>query len=148
MLTVNETSVEPPVEDSSVANSPNSPRNLALEATMINHNFSQQVLKTVRPSAFYEFNLKLKHIYFQGEAPFKFDEPNPFVSDDEAGQVASVAYRYRKWDLGSGVILICRCEHDAVMTGPNGESQYLSIKALNEWDSKVNLSSSISVNVN
>jgi translation initiation factor 3 subunit D len=65
------------------------------------------------------------------------------VSDDEAGQVASVAYRYRKWDLGSGVILICRCEHDAVMTGPNGENQYLSIKALNEWDSKVNFANAL-----
>ncbi|XP_059475944.1 eukaryotic translation initiation factor 3 subunit D isoform X1 [Neocloeon triangulifer] len=118
LLTVNETSVEPPVEDSSVANSPNSPRNLALEATMINHNFSQQVLKP-------------------GEAPFKFDEPNPFVSDEEAGQVASVAYRYRKWDLDNGVVLVCRCEHDAVVTGPNGENQFLSIKALNEWDSKL-----------
>lgn len=44
LLTVNETSVEPPQDDS---NSLNSPRNLALEATFINHNFSQQVLKTV-----------------------------------------------------------------------------------------------------
>lgn len=44
LLTVNETAVEPPSEE---ANSLNSPRNLALEATFINHNFSQQVLKTV-----------------------------------------------------------------------------------------------------
>lgn len=44
LLTVNETSVEPPQDD---GNSFNSPRNLALEATFINHNFSQQVLKTV-----------------------------------------------------------------------------------------------------
>lgn len=41
LLTVNETSVEPPNED---GNSLNSPRNLAIEATFINHNFSQQVL--------------------------------------------------------------------------------------------------------
>lgn len=40
LLTVNETSVEPPTDD---GNSINSPRNLALEATFINHNFSQQV---------------------------------------------------------------------------------------------------------
>jgi hypothetical protein len=40
LLTVNETSVEPPQDD---GNSLNSPRNLALEATFINHNFSQQV---------------------------------------------------------------------------------------------------------
>jgi hypothetical protein len=48
LLTVNETSVEPPQDD---GNSLNSPRNLALEATFINHNFSQQVLKTVSSMA-------------------------------------------------------------------------------------------------
>lgn len=40
LLTVNETSIEPPQDD---GNSLNSPRNLAIEATFINHNFSQQV---------------------------------------------------------------------------------------------------------
>lgn len=40
LLTVNETSVETPNDDGS---SLNSPRNLAIEATFINHNFSQQV---------------------------------------------------------------------------------------------------------
>lgn len=42
LLTVNETSVEPPQDDGSPLNSP---RNLALEATFINHNFSQQVFE-------------------------------------------------------------------------------------------------------
>lgn len=45
LLTVSETATEPPQEDNS--NSINSPRSLALEATFINHNFSQQVLKMV-----------------------------------------------------------------------------------------------------
>ncbi len=115
MLTVNETSVEPPQDD---GNSLNSPRNLALEATFINHNFSQQVLKSNEPR-------------------YKFDEPNPFISEEEEGEVASVAYRYRKWDLNNGITLIARCEHDAVMQGPNNETQFLTIKALNEWDSKL-----------
>ncbi|XP_008554541.1 eukaryotic translation initiation factor 3 subunit D [Microplitis demolitor] len=115
LLTVNETSVEPPTDD---GNSLNSPRNLALEATFINHNFSQQVLKSSEPR-------------------FKFEEGNPFVSEEEEGDVASVAYRYRKWDLNNGITLVCRCEHDAVMQGPNGETQFLTIKALNEWDSKL-----------
>ncbi|KAL7301045.1 hypothetical protein TKK_0006317 [Trichogramma kaykai] len=114
LLTVNETSVEPPQDD---GNSLNSPRNLALEATFINHNFSQQVLKS--------------------DTKYKFDEPNPFVSEEEEGEVASVAYRYRKWDLGNDITLICRCEHDAVTQGPNNETQFLTIKALNEWDSKL-----------
>ncbi|CAG9856753.1 unnamed protein product [Phyllotreta striolata] len=117
LLTVNETSVEPPQDD---GNSLNSPRNLALEATFINHNFSQQVLRTGAT-----------------EPKYKFNEPNPFLSEEEDGEIASVAYRYRKWDLGGGVILVARCEHDAVVQSPNGELQFLSIKALNEWDSKV-----------
>ncbi|XP_060521877.1 eukaryotic translation initiation factor 3 subunit D [Cylas formicarius] len=117
LLTVNETSVEPPQDD---GNSLNSPRNLALEATFINHNFSQQVLKTG-----------------PNEPRYKFDEPNPFASEEEEGEVASVAYRYRKWDLGGGIVLVARCEHDAVVQSPNGELQFLTIKALNEWDSKL-----------
>ena len=51
----------------------NSPTNLALEATFINQNFSQQVLRR------------------DGRA-FAFQESNPFVEDDGSG-VASVAYR-------------------------------------------------------
>ena len=42
LLTVSETAAEPPQDE---GNSLNSPRNLALEATFINHNYSQQVLK-------------------------------------------------------------------------------------------------------
>ncbi len=33
-------------------------------------------------------------------------------------QVASVAYRYRKWNLGNDIVLICRCELDAVQQVP------------------------------
>ncbi|XP_044731758.1 eukaryotic translation initiation factor 3 subunit D [Chrysoperla carnea] len=117
LLTVNETSVEPPQDD---GNSLNSPRNLALEATFIKNNFSQQVLKSGAT-----------------EPKYKFENPNPFISEEEEGEVASVAYRYRKWDLGGGIVLVARCEHDAVVQSPNGELQFLSIKALNEWDSKL-----------
>ncbi|EAT38179.1 AAEL009902-PA [Aedes aegypti] len=117
LLTVNETAIEPPNED---GNSLNSPRNLAIEATFINHNFSQQVLKSG-----------------EKEPKYKFDQPNPFIGDDEDGEVASVAYRYRKWDLNNGIELVARCEHDAVLLTPQGDTQFLTIKALNEWDSKV-----------
>lgn len=86
LLTVNETSVEPPQDDET---SVNSPRNLSIEATFINHNFSQQVLKNT-PS----------------EAKYKFEQPNPFIGEEEDGEVASVAYRYRKWDLNNGIVCI------------------------------------------
>ncbi len=45
LLTVSETASEPPQDE---GNSLNSPRNLALEATFVNHNFSQQVLKGIK----------------------------------------------------------------------------------------------------
>jgi Eukaryotic translation initiation factor 3 subunit 7 (eIF-3). len=48
-----------------------------------------------------------------------------------------VAYKYRKWDLGEGIGLVARCEHDGVLASPNGDLQFLNIKALNEWDSKL-----------
>ena len=123
LLTVSETAAEPPQDE---ANSLNSPRNLALEATFINHNFSQQVLK-------------------QEEAKHKLSDENPFAAsvegedgaDGEDGEtIASVGYRYRKWDLDDGVKLVARCEHDAVTVGPNNETLFVNVKALNEWDSK------------
>lgn len=118
LLTVNETSQDPPSDEPT---SINSPRNLALEATFINHNFSQQVLKT-------------------GESRHSFGNPNPFISEEEeeeGGEVASVGYKYRKWDLGEGIGLVARCEHDGVLATPTGDLQFLNIKALNEWDSKL-----------
>merc|ERR1711936_578377 len=114
LLTMGETSAEPPQEEGSNLNSP---RNLALEATFVNHNFSQQVLKS------------------DGEK-YKFDIDNPFVDADEEGEVASVAYRYRRWNLGNDLVLICRCELDAVQVGSNNETQFVNLKALNEWDSR------------
>nr|XP_027201269.1 eukaryotic translation initiation factor 3 subunit D-like isoform X2 [Dermatophagoides pteronyssinus] len=116
LLSVNESAAEPPYNDD--PNSINNPRNLALEATFINHNFSQQVLKK------------------NGEK-YNFENPNPFVGDDENVEVASVGYRYRKWNLGDGVNLVVRCEHDAVTYGSNDEQQLMNIKALNEWDSRI-----------
>lgn len=117
LLTVNETAVEPPQDD---ANSLNSPSKLALEATFINHNFSQQVLKTG--------TTEQKH---------SFQYAYPFQSEEEEGEVASIGYRYRSWNLNNGVELIARCEHDAVMVAPTGDTQFITIKALNEWDSKL-----------
>eukprot|EP01134_Creolimax_fragrantissima_P002681 CFRG2681T1 len=111
-LTVNETAQEPPNDEAENKN--NVPANLAIEATYINQNFSQQVLKN-------------------GDT-VDFEEPNPFAEDDE--NVCSVGYRYRKWDLGSDIELIARCEVDAFQKSPKGEESYLLVKALNEYDPK------------
>ena len=53
------------------------------------------------------------------------------------GQYLNFFCRYRKFDLGNDIELIARCEHDAVAYGPNGEQQFINIKALNEWDPRV-----------
>ncbi|XP_006823996.1 eukaryotic translation initiation factor 3 subunit D isoform X2 [Saccoglossus kowalevskii] len=116
LLTVNETATEPPQDE---GNHINAPRNLALEATFVNHNFSQQCLK-MGP----------------GNEKYRYGTPNPFSQDADDGEIASVGYRYRKWDLGDEIELIVRCEHDGVMIGSNGETQFVNIKTLNEWDSK------------
>ena len=51
--------------------------------------------------------------------------------------MASVGYRYRLWDLGDGVKLVARCEHDAVVQGSSEKDVlFMNIKALNEWDSR------------
>lgn len=112
LLTVSETANDVTFDE---GNGINSPTNLGLEATFINQNFSQQCLK-------------------RGPDKKVFANPNPFITDEDEGQVASVAYSYRKWTLGDGIELIVRCEHDAVMLGPNGEESFINIKTLNEWD--------------
>ena len=117
LLTVGETSSEPPQADDS--KHINSASSLALEATFINHNLAQQVL-------------------LMNKERHTFAEPNPFAEGDEI-EIASVAYKYRKWDLGNNIQLIVRSEIDAVTTGgSNDEKKYLNIKALNEWDPKAN----------
>lgn len=119
LLTVNETAADPPYYDEEQKNSINWPKNLALEATYINHNFSQQVLKAG-----------------ENDTRHTFEHPNPFVSADDEGEVPSVAYRYRKFDLGEGIELVVRTEVDAATVGPSGDIQYMTIKGLNEWDPK------------
>ncbi|CAG0891211.1 unnamed protein product, partial [Cyprideis torosa] len=118
-LTVGETSNEPPQDEPT---SINSPQNLALEAMFVNHNFSQQVLKSGDKMESY-----------------KFPDPNPFVTDEDEGVLASVGYRYRRWKLGNDIVLVARTEHDCVLKGSGGDIQFINVRALNEWDPKVGL---------
>ncbi|XP_064406956.1 eukaryotic translation initiation factor 3 subunit D-like [Halichondria panicea] len=117
LLTVSETSKEPPQDVEDVKNPMNLPNNLAIEATYINQNFSQQILLE-GPGRTVDLN-----------------EPNPFAGD-EPEQIASVGYRYMKWDLGGGVGLVARCEYDAVMPYHGQKKVFINVKALNEWDPK------------
>eukprot|EP00252_Welwitschia_mirabilis_P007443 TRINITY_DN18800_c0_g2_i2.p1 TRINITY_DN18800_c0_g2~~TRINITY_DN18800_c0_g2_i2.p1 ORF type:complete len:556 (-),score=109.41 TRINITY_DN18800_c0_g2_i2:293-1960(-) len=109
LLAVNETSQEPLPEAKEDINSAHA---LSVEAAYINQNFSQQIL--IR----------------NGEKEV-FEEPNPFASEGE--EVASVAYRYRRWKLEEGVYLVARCELHGVFD-VKGQKQYLTVNALNEFD--------------
>jgi len=114
LLSVNENATDPPAQED--PEHMNHPDRLSLEATMINQNLSQQVLKSGN-GAFYR----------------KFSDTNPFASDD--AKPASGAYRYRKFDLGGGLNLVARCEVQSVAV-KKGTQQYVSTYALNEYDPK------------
>lgn len=119
-VTVNETATNPPQNDANNKSNINSATNLSLEATFINHNFTQQVLRNDRCYA--------------------FPNPNPFIdADDDTSNVSSIGYRYRRFDLGNDIRLVCRCEHDAVVenSDENAPPQFLTVRALNEWDSRI-----------
>ncbi|VAH10309.1 unnamed protein product [Triticum turgidum subsp. durum] len=94
LLTVNETAQEQLPENKDDINSAPA---LAVEATYINQNFSQQVL--VR----------------DGEK-VTFDEPNPFASENE--EAAPVCYRYRRWKLDDDIsIKLARWTAQALLSG-------------------------------
>lgn len=114
LLTVSETSNDPPVASDDI-DEMNHPDKLSLEATMINQSFSQQILKSGRK---------------------KYEE-NPFFEDAGDGlEPASIAYRYRKFSLGSDINIVARCEIHAWAI-KSGAEQLLNCFALNEWDSRV-----------
>ena len=127
-LTVNENSQDPPSFDETIdpLEQINSPVKLGIESTGIVQNFSQQVLLT-------------------GEADVEeMDYPNPFHDGEDADNVAaSTSYVYRKAFIPASACsqkdnpreynFIIRGEVNARSdTGKN-----ISIKALNEYDSKV-----------
>ncbi|GMH62469.1 hypothetical protein TrRE_jg9618 [Triparma retinervis] len=136
-LTVSETSNDPPTVSEDDPDSINTPERLSLEATQINQNFSQQILKA------------------QGRK--RLENENPFFDEEESEgmEPASVGYRYRKFTLGSGpkgeeggdndIKLVMRCELHGIVnkiqTSFVGKkatkstvSQYMTAYALNEWD--------------
>jgi len=124
-LTVNETSNSPPVKSEDDPEGINAPERLSLEATTINQNFSQQILKNAKTR---------KH----------FDLPNPFFDeeDQDGMRPASVAYRYRRFNFSGedNIRLVVRTELHGIVKkrGPgtvgDGE-QFMTAFALNEFDS-------------
>lgn len=125
MVTVNENAADAPMDSADGSKDGiNQPSALAEEATYINHNFANQVVIESDTQ-----KVEMKH-------------ENPFYNPaEETEPPASKAYKYRRFDLSSSeeepVFLIVRTELDAVQKNPiNGEDQFMTIKALNEFDSK------------
>ncbi|OJD27181.1 eukaryotic translation initiation factor 3 subunit D [Blastomyces percursus] len=129
LVTVNENAQDAPLEVSEAGgakqDSINTPGALAIEATVINHNFA---LQTVIES---------------DTSKVEFAHPNPFYNvSEESEPLASKAYKYRRFDLSlekdeEQLQLIVRTEVDAVVKNNiSGDDQYLTVKALNEFDHK------------
>jgi len=128
-LSVNETAAEPPNHDDK--DHINSPVKLSQEASCINQNFSQMVLDgRTRPQ--------------------EMKNPNPFDEED-GSQIASGAYRYRRITLPGNpkadsefeqkpVEMIVRTEVNCQMPDARDDKGLVSVKALNEYDPKLNYS--------
>ncbi|BFZ55194.1 hypothetical protein PYCC9005_002234 [Savitreella phatthalungensis] len=123
-LTVNENAFEAPLEaEQGTVAGINTPNALSLEATFINHNFALQVLEE------------------GAEVPMP--QPNPFYDESvETEPAAPKAYKYKSFDISlSGeeeepILLVTRTEVDGILRQVSGEEVNISIKALNEFDSK------------
>jgi len=124
-LTVNETAQDPPNADDK--ESINGPVKLGQEASCINQNFSQMVLDPDEPVE-------------------DMGNPNPFEDEDNAGCVASGAYRYRKITLPGNpkatadfeqnpVKLVVRTEVNCKLPSSN---ELVSVKAMHEYEPKPN----------
>jgi translation initiation factor 3 subunit D len=125
MVTVNENAADAPMDASEGSKDAiNQPSALAEEATYINHNFANQVVKE------------------NDSQKVEMENENPFYNAaEETEPPASKAYKYRRFDLSLNdedpVHLIVRTELDAVAKNAiSGEDQYLTVKALNEFDHK------------
>ena len=135
LLTVNETAYEPPEDD---RDSINSVFSLSREASMINQNFTQQAQRsaaveyrdccsarahravgrwgaslTARAQALIQvcvYGHMLQVMLRDKEQQYAFQHAHPFSSTME--ELASTAYKYRKWQLTPDMALIARCEVD------------------------------------
>ncbi|KAK3687064.1 hypothetical protein LTR37_019178 [Vermiconidia calcicola] len=126
MVTVNENAADAPLEMSEGNKDQiNSPGALKEEATHINNVFPAQV---VIESATSKHDMNNEHPFYNAA--------------EETDPPASKSYKYRRFDLSleadaEPLHLIVRTELDAVVKNNiSGEDQFLTIKALNEFDNK------------
>ena len=126
LVSVNENAADAPLEASEGNKEAiNFPSALAEEATYINQSFAFQT------------------VIESDTSRYEMAHENPFYNPStETEPLASKAYKYRRFDLSLNndedpLHLIVRCELDAVVKNNiSGEDQFLTIKALNEFDHK------------
>ncbi|MCJ1358552.1 MAG: hypothetical protein MMC33_008552 [Icmadophila ericetorum] len=126
LVSVNENAADAPLEASEGNKEAiNFPSALAEEATYINQNFAFQT------------------VIESDTSRFEMVHENPFYNAaTETEPLASKGYKYRRFDLSLNndedpLHLIVRCELDAVVKNNiSGDDQFLTIKALNEFDHK------------
>ena len=141
VLTVNETASQAPIEEDK--DSINGVQHLGMEATQLNYNFMQQVTESTKGS----------HKIGEESSSWMNDEANGVNDHNPESQAINntskqtkdssteatsfpVGHRYRKWVLDNTMSVIVRCQIDAAMEN-KGNNILLSIKALNEFDSRV-----------
>jgi len=91
---------------------------LSEEATYINHNFINQVIKG------------------PGTA-MDMERKNPFLDAlQPPNKPAPIAFFYRRWNLGGDRDVVIRCEINGYETR-KGQKQYFISRAINEWNSKL-----------
>jgi translation initiation factor 3 subunit D len=119
MASVNETATRPPPEEEPDAL--NGRRQLAVEATSINRQFSQQILaESVAPKS----------------AGIPACADNPLHAATGSGRrPASVLYRYRMWDLGEDLKLVGRTTLNGVQQ-KGSKNLLFSAFAFNEFNAK------------
>jgi translation initiation factor 3 subunit D len=113
LLTVGETSLEPPLNDKDM----NSAIPLSKEATLIDQYFARQVVTDAEEHSI-DFNTD--------------SIPSDFVIGNSYR-----GYRYRRWDLSETVRVVARCDVDGADIDKNGEQRLININALSEYDSKL-----------
>lgn len=115
-ITVNETSHDAPKDEKNLTGDEvvNSFQKLAIEATKINENFIQAVVSTTDM--------------------YKYPEGNPFA-DEVEGELANIAYSYRKWVISDDITIVARCELEGAFKPVNeGDAPIpITVRALNEF---------------
>lgn len=122
-VSVSETAQEPLPEEG--VDEINKPQRRSIEATGINQIISQQVLH----------NASGQHPQVKGKKPY------PFPCSENMN-APSRLYRYRLFEMGSDkdedkkTKIYVRTEVDGYEPTSKGQPKYVTVKALNEWDSK------------